>query len=58
MPVGTVEEICQELEKTVPSALDQIASNAGNIIPAALIESLTNGVKSRQTILGLNGSRL
>lgn len=58
MPVGTVEEICEELEKTLPSALDQIASNAGNIIPAALVESLTNSVRSRQAILGLNGSRL
>jgi serine/threonine-protein kinase HipA len=53
MPVGTAEEICHDLEEAVPLALDLVASNVGNIIPAALAESLTKGVKSRHKILGL-----
>jgi serine/threonine-protein kinase HipA len=54
MPVGTVEDICEELGQAVASALDQVASDAGNIIPAALIDSLADGIRSRGQILGLD----
>lgn len=53
MPVGTVDEIFGEFETTVPAALDQLASTADNIIPAGLVESLMEGVRSRHQTLGL-----
>lgn len=54
MPVGTVEDISEELGQAVASALDQVASYAGNIIPAALVDSLADGIRSRGQILGLD----
>ena len=54
LPVGTVEEICAELERDIPIVLDELASNVGNVIPAALVESLSAGIKSRKQILGIN----
>lgn len=54
LPVGTVDAICEELESAIPVALDQLASNVGNIIPAALFESLAAGIKSRQSTFGLS----
>ena len=54
LPVGTVEEICAELERDIPIVLDELASNVGNVIPAALVESLSAGIKSRKQILGMN----
>lgn len=52
MPVGTVDEIFGEFETTVPAALDQLASTADNIVPAGLVESLMEGVRSRHQTLG------
>lgn len=53
LPVGTVEEICGEFQKTVPAALDHLVSTADNIIPAGLLDSLVVGIRSRQETLGL-----
>ncbi len=53
LPVGAVDEICGEFEKNVPAALDQIASLAGNVIPAGLVDSLVAGVRSRHHALKL-----
>ncbi|MBI1399639.1 type II toxin-antitoxin system HipA family toxin [Hyphomonas sp.] len=54
LPVGTVEEICGELERGIPIVLDELASSVGNLIPAALVESLSAGVRSRKQILGMD----
>jgi len=51
LPVGTVEEICGEFGKTIPLAVDQVASLAGNVIPALLVDRLVDGVTSRQPAL-------
>lgn len=53
LPIGTVDAICKEFQADVPGALDQIASLAGNIIPAELVESLSEGIRSRQRALEL-----
>lgn len=53
LPIGTVDSICKEFQADVPGALDQIASLAGNIIPAGLVESLSEGIRSRQRALEL-----
>lgn len=54
LPVGTIEEICAELERDIPIVLDELASNVGNVMPAALVESLSAGIRSRKQILGMN----
>jgi len=51
LPVGTVEEICGEFGKTIPLAVGQVASLAGNVIPALLVDRLVDGVTSRQPAL-------
>lgn len=44
----TVDGIVRELDDAIPAALEQIASLAGNIIPAALVDSLARCVQSRR----------
>lgn len=53
LPRGTVDEICAELEVVIPSALEGTASLAGNVIPAALVDSIAQGIRSRHETLRL-----
>ncbi|MBA4339614.1 MAG: toxin HipA [Hyphomonas sp.] len=51
LPVGTVDAICREFEEAIPLAIDEIASLAGNVIPAVLVNRLIDGLMSRQYTL-------
>ncbi|HAY07804.1 MAG TPA: type II toxin-antitoxin system HipA family toxin [Hyphomonas sp.] len=53
LPRGTVDEICAELEVVIPSALEWAATLAGNVIPAALVDSIAQGIRSRHETLRL-----
>lgn len=53
LAVGTVEEICAELARDLPVALDQIAALSGNVISEALVNRLIAGVRSRHQALSI-----
>lgn len=53
LPRGSVDQLCEELAASIPSALDQMTQLADNTVPAALIESIVSGVQSRQRALSI-----
>lgn len=54
LPKGALAQLCEELDATIPGALDTIRELADNTISAALIESIATGVQSRRELLVRN----
>lgn len=51
LPKGSVDQLCEELAVSIPIALEEMKQLSGNTIPAALIESISAGVRARQDVL-------
>ncbi|MEL6237283.1 MAG: type II toxin-antitoxin system HipA family toxin [Pseudomonadota bacterium] len=51
LPRGSVDQLCEELEASIPAALEVITDLADNTVPAALIESIAAGVQARRGAL-------
>lgn len=51
LPKGTLDAVCEELETDIPRAIEEMSRLADNTVPAALIESIENGVRGRQAAL-------
>jgi len=54
LPKGTVVQLCEELDTAIPGALDAIEKLADNTVSAALIESISSGVRTRREQLVSN----
>lgn len=51
LPKGSVDRLCEDLAASIPIALEEMTQLAENTVPAALIESISAGVRARQDAL-------